>query len=401
MFFVAIFVRIKNMEKLMAEKKILFISLAVGVTLFLLLLSFSDAAKNSNKEFLAKNHAEESTAERLDVEIVEKEDEINEAIKSELEEYIKDDINNLEIQEEGTSFEGEEELSGETKEDVSVLPLALKTKNPKELRIGFMTDLHAKSSSGSSRAERVIKPIFKERINYFIEEMNNEFVPDFLLLNGDVIEGTGRDDEVGSGELRSIKELFNKTKIPKYWVVGNHDLRAVNKDRWKEALEIDYLDKAVDIGDYRVIILDSNYDEKGKSASPENFYTRGNVSSEQIGWLERELQTEKKKIVFVHHPPLWDVDVRSNGGLPPKALELQSVFAKNKVTAVFSGHVEDFFYDRIDEVRYYVLPGVIKNKTYQGTFTEIKIINEEIELNVSYIGSNGKYRKINIKDVLE
>lgn len=399
--FIVIFVKLRDMEKLTNKKKILFISLAGGMALFLLLLGFSYAAKNSHKELLIENQIDENNTERLDVEIIEKEEGVNEAIENELEEYIEDDISDLEIQEEIPDFVEEEEVVSQPQGGVATLPLVLKTKNPEELRIGFMTDLHAKSNSGNSRAERIIKPIFTERVNHFIEEMNNEFVPDFLLLNGDVIEGTGRDDEIGSGELRSLKKLFDRTQIKKYWVVGNHELRSVNKDRWKEALEIDYLDETIDIDDYRIIILDSNYDEQDRHVAPGGVYTRGNVSSKQINWLKRELQTEKKKIVFMHHPPLWDVNVRSNEGLPLKSLELQKVFSENNVTAVFSGHVEDFFYDKIDEVKYYVLPGVIKNKTYQGTFAEIKIINKEVELDVSYIGSNGKYRKMNIKEVLE
>jgi hypothetical protein len=389
----------KDMKKLLIRRNILLVICVIGIGLILLFLNIHIIGKNSNKT-LNEVQPASNFVERLDVEIIENEEVVSEAIENELEEYIEDDSSDLEIQEEVADFTEKEEVVSQPQDVTATLPLVLKTKKPGELKIGFMTDLHAKSSTGNSRAERIIKPIFIERIDYFIEEMNNEFVPDFLLLNGDVIEGTGRDDEIGSGELRSLKKLFDRTQIKKYWVVGNHELRSVNKEQWKEALQIDYLDKTIDVGDYRIIILDSNYDEQDKHVVPGDVYTRGNVSNKQIKWLEQELQTEKTKIVFMHHPPLWDVNVRENEGLPLNALELQRIFSRNNVTAVFSGHIEAFFYDKIDNVGYYVLPGVIKHETYQGTFAEIIITNKELELDVSYIGSNGKYRKINIKEVL-
>jgi len=51
-------------------------------------------------------------------------------------------------------------------------------------------------------------------------------------------------------------------------------------------------------------------------------------------------------------------------------------------------------------VRYFVLPGVVKNEKYQGTYAEIKIENDRIELDVSYL-KNDKYRRLNLKEILD
>ncbi|HAV11426.1 MAG TPA: hypothetical protein DCX32_02680 [Candidatus Moranbacteria bacterium] len=345
----------------------------------------------------------ENEVDRLDVEITESEV-MGDALESEIEEYIEDDISELVVVDEEEAVtdnqDDAEAANGDDGQILATLPLPKRDRGADELRIGFMTDLHAKSNSGSSREERVIKPLFVERINHFIERMNNEFVPDFLLLNGDVIEGTGRDAVVGSGELSSLKKLFDRTLLPKYWVVGNHELRAVDKAQWKDSLGIDYLDKSFDIGNYRVIVLDSNFDENDDDIKPGEYFTRGKVSKRQIKWLEEAFKTDKKKIVFMHHPPLWNIDSRSNSGFPLNALEIRKVFRENGVMAVFSGHIEDFFYDRIDGVRYFVLPGVVKNEKYQGTYAEINIGGDRIELDVSYL-KNDKYRRLNLKEILD
>lgn len=384
------------MKKFKIKKETLNILSAIGAIIFLIVLVNFYSGRDNEKVDQSNEKAD-----RLDVEIIEESENIDEVLEDEIEGYIEDDISDLEIKEEESEDIEDDQVVASDSAEVAVLPIFQREKRDNELRIGFMTDIHAKSNAGASRSDRVIKPIFKERINYFIEKMNNEFIPNFILLNGDVIEGTGRDNIVGMGELVSVKRLFNRTQIPKYWVAGNHDLRPVNKDGWKKALEIDYMDKSFDVGDYRIIILDSNYDDEGNHVDPENYYTRGSITKKQLEWVENELKTDKKKIVFIHNPPLWDVDVRSNSGLPKNALEIQKVFSQNNVMAVFSGHIEDFFYDKIDGVKYFVLPGVIKSEKYQGTFAEIEIIDDKIEMDVSYVGNNGKYRKINIKEIVK
>ena len=249
------------------------------------------------------------------------------------------------------------------------------------LKIGLMTDLQARSSTGKMRSDRIIKEEFMEPLNTFLSHMTEKFQPDFLVQNGDIIEGTGRDGEVGSGELRSIKRIHDEVGIPVKWVIGNHEVRAVTKEEYLQALEIDYLYKYEDIGDYRIVIIDSNFDEQDRDIIPGDYYTRGKVSQEQMQWLEEEaLKTDKKKIVFIHHPPVWNIPNKENDGLPLNALELRSLFAKNDVTAVFAGHIEQLYTEEVDGVKYYVLPGVVKSDEYKGTYYTISINGDNVEL---------------------
>ncbi len=73
--------------------------------------------------------------------------------------------------------------------------------------------------------------------------------------------------------------------------LGNHDLFEVASRYFDPGLPAGqngmYYSK--EVGNYRFIFLDSS---------------TGEIHSEQLGWLESALQTEKKVCVFMHHPVL-------------------------------------------------------------------------------------------------
>ena len=165
-----------------------------------------------------------------------------------------------------------------------------------ELVIGFITDTHV-ASELNSQGTRKLGDNFVKDINYFVEKMNNEVVPDLMIVNGDVIEGTNVSSAIGTKELQLTKEIFSRSKIPTYWVLGNHDLRSVDKQQWKKALGIDYTRKAFDIRGYRVIILDSNYTKSGEDVKPGQGYTRGKVGEGEIKWLKSEKFVDRKSVV--------------------------------------------------------------------------------------------------------
>jgi metallophosphoesterase superfamily enzyme len=95
------------------------------------------------------------------------------------------------------------------------------------LRIGFLTDLHIRSSRIDDNENRALNPKFNDKLEYFENQMRRDFQPDLIVVNGDVIEGTGEPSQTAKKELKLCKNLLSETKIPLYWVLGNHDLRAV------------------------------------------------------------------------------------------------------------------------------------------------------------------------------
>jgi Icc-related predicted phosphoesterase len=157
--------------------------------------------------------------------------------------------------------------------------------------------------------------------------------------------------------------------------------------------------KAFNVGNYKIIILDSNFTRDDKDVVPGNGYTRGHISEKQIKFLEKELKnTDKRTIVFMHHPPLWSIDGKSNFAFPDNAKKLQEIFSENKTFAVFAGHIEDLFLQEIGGVKYFVSPGIVKNEKYQGTFSEITIKKDKLIIEMSYLKSDGSYRTIRTKE---
>lgn len=331
---------------------------------------------------------------------------------AEVSRIIENDVAELTVQEDTeetkaeTKTENIEQTTAETDEEKSIknepeeelsskLPAYVPiTRNSDELTIGFITDLHVFNGASANK----LADQFSNRIYYFVKKMNNEIVPDFMLINGDVVEGTKIPANTSIKQLQLVKNIFNFSKIQKYWVPGNHDLRSVTKQQWKSALGINYLRKSFELRNYKIIILDSNFNEKDNNVSPGNGYTRGHVSREEIKWLEKELKnTDKKTIIFIHHSPLSNVDFKSDLKLLDNATELRELFAKYDVLAVFSGHIEDLYSEKADGVQYFSIPGIYKNPKYPGAFSVINIKESGVDVSLSYL-VNGNYTTISVKN---
>lgn len=375
------------------------IAIIIPIILCLMLLSFGAYKYVEDRKNIT------AMKEDIDIEIISEGRELaEESIEEEVdEEKMETDAEELEITKEEKEESVEEAESEEVAEAEMGMPAALlpplKTRDdPDELRIGFITDLHVRSISDKT-GKWVLKPDFTAKINYFIEKMNNDFVPNFILSNGDIIEGTNASSEKGMAELALVKKLFDRTVLEKYWTVGNHDLRSVDKKQFMQALEIDYVNKAFEVGNYKIITLDSNFRADSSNIVPGKGYTRGYVSKKQVDFLKRELKnTDKRTLVFLHHPPLWNIDGKSNSGLLENSPELMEIFSQKKVFAVFAGHIEDLFFQEIDGVKYFISPGMIKNEKYQGTFSEITIKKGKIVIDMNYLKKDGTYRTVRIKE---
>lgn len=264
------------------------------------------------------------------------------------------------------------------------------------LRIAFITDIHAQSDFLDGKFK--IRSIFVDRINYFLRQTNDKLGSDIIIINGDVIEGTKIPSSQGQEEINQIKKLLDQTSIKKYWVIGNHDLRSVEKQQWKQILNIDYTYKSFKTKGCKVLILDSNFDADGRSVSPGSSYTRGNISEKEMGWLKKELSSKEKKIIFMHHPPLRGINSVPDINLLKNTNELRALFSENNVLAVFAGHIEDLYFEEYNGVKYFVFPGIYKNSKYQGAFASIDIEKSKIKAEMSYIGKNGDYKTMEIED---
>lgn len=151
---------------------------------------------------------------------------------------------------------------------VSILPKARpiwerKLETSQKTKIGIITDTHLRATriNRLNKKDDAPRQLDEDDIFPLIRFNKNMavFKPDFIVHLGDVIEGTGDSDFIGALTLREIKNNLDENKIPIWWVLGNHDLRGVSREEFKEITELESLDYVRDVGDYRFVFLDANY----------------------------------------------------------------------------------------------------------------------------------------------
>lgn len=267
----------------------------------------------------------------------------------------------------------------------------ISVKGPSTIKIGLFSDLHAISSDGKN---------LDAGYSDFIEEFSgyaNQSHSNIVIVNGDIIEGTRHPADTGMFELGLVRDRMEKIFLDKLWLIGNHDLRSVNRSQWKSAMGVDYLDKSIQIDEYKIILLDSNYGSEGKMNDSEGADSGFLLSDAQLAWLENELRnSDKIKIVFMHHPPVLDNEIKKSY-LPKGTEKIQQLFSLYEVSAVFSGHVEKLAHRNIDGVDYYIFPGPTKSPDYPGAFQTIRMIDKKTIVTLFAKNEKGEYERQKIE----
>ncbi len=138
---------------------------------------------------------------------------------------------------------------------------------------------------------------------------------------GDVIEGTGEENVAAMTMVALVKAALDKAQLPIYWSIGNHDLRAVTKEQFRDIVDQPALNYAWDDGDYRFIVLDLNEDKtveeisedvnhgypvdetsEDDPAADDDPNEDGDLPPGTIRWLREQLSTEKRVFIFCHYP---------------------------------------------------------------------------------------------------
>ena len=166
-------------------------------------------------------------------------------------------------------------------------------------------------------------------------EQINQLGPDFVIHLGDV------SDRGTKPELDRFDGLIAKLDAPIITVAGNHDTKSHRKsfsERYVSPNEFTGLmDYSFDYGGVRFIVLDNS-----------EYY----LSADQLEWLERQLQTDRRKIVSMHCPPdygRW----KDLGGMyvPEKFMALMKAY---EVELVYSGHIHLHNYMKVAGTRYVI-----------------------------------------------
>ncbi len=274
-----------------------------------------------------------------------------------------------------------------------------------ELKVGIITDTQVHASRVNkyrkgSDADRYLKPRYGDAVDAFVIEMET-FQPDVVVVPGDIVEGTNDDDFVSVSGLQIIQEKLSVLDVPIIWAVGNHELRSLTKEEYMQALGIDYLNSTFDYGDHRIIVLDGNFYPGDIDVVPGGErYIRGHVAQSGIKYLEKELQTDKQTIVFIHQPPLVGEDItdRSPNGLLDNADVIQDLLVKYNASTAMGGHIEYKRHIEKDGVDYYALPGTIKSPVYPGAYYSVIFTEGKPDVTMFYIDPDeGEYVEVDFE----
>lgn len=236
------------------------------------------------------------------------------------------------------------------------------------LKVGFVTDWEygTRKQLGAKLTRKAPVELAKAVIKL------NEFQPDLVIGGGDYIESSAVKPEDAKAQLKEINDIFSLVEAPRLYAMGNHDLRSIADNDIREILGITENHAIKDIGDWRIVVLDTNFDENGQHRNAKS-YVLGGVSEEELEWLSEALMTEKPVLVFSHHSPTIVRDARN---IMVKSI-LNDVAVRNvleqagNVAAVFSGHTPVTYHERLNGINYFVADTLV-NVNSLGSFVTIE-----------------------------
>lgn len=238
-----------------------------------------------------------------------------------------------------------------------------------DLKFVQLSDVHF-SDSGENTTFKMTgesPKLLEDAVNQ-INEMQDL---NFVMLTGDQV------NVPYEKELQAFLTYADKIKAPWYFAFGNHD-RCVGGYLTKEL----YLDIVGSHNEnfkfktpyysfepqkgYKVIVLDTIISERVTS--------NGEISKEQLAWLDKELKDSQKDVVLIFmHVPIIE-PFPSNGHRLLNAGEVQGMIEKYKnPIAVFSGHYHGAKITQNGNVLYVSSPALV---SYPNAFRVITVRNQ-------------------------
>ncbi len=245
------------------------------------------------------------------------------------------------------------------------------------VRFGVVADVH-----------RDVMHDANERLTAFVDAMQRQR-PDFAIQMGDFCIPIPEND--------SFMDVWSRLAMPRYHVLGNHDMDGVGKHRpdksyaFRREETMEYWGMkaryySFDIGNVHAIVLDGN--DRGPGQQPYYRY----VADDQAQWLASDLAgTERTTILFIHQSL-----ERPDGGVENQAAIRKILEQANrragyqKVVACFTAHhhrdyvqkINGIYYPQINSMSYHWLGGKYQHVRY----------SEEIDARFPYIKYTVPYR---------
>jgi 3',5'-cyclic AMP phosphodiesterase CpdA len=259
------------------------------------------------------------------------------------------------------------------------------------MRTAIISDIHVLEENREEAFERLEGTV--ERIR--------EKDPELVIVLGDMIGGavtTGKEapeETEGMKELEEVRERIERIEAEKIYLLGNHE-QDIDKERFSEVFEQQTYGLK-QVGGESFIYLDSS--------APELSGSRGQISREQLEFLDRKLAELEDAFVVIHHPihfrdlshsTFWDV-------YPERAFcgnkkEINNVIADHgNVEAVFNSHIHDTDHTEFKNFDHFTNPPFISESREEGFKEAFSIMDIEPErIQVEMFEGEEKYRTYRI-----
>ncbi len=241
---------------------------------------------------------------------------------------------------------------------------------PSILKIGFVTDWeYGYRKRMKHKLTLQSLPALEAAVTY----LNDEYHPDIVIGGGDYIESTLVKPERAKEQLAQVNAVFRKLSAPRLYALGNHDMRSLSKADVREVLGLEENHTFRDIGDWRLVVLDTNFNEDGSDREAKQ-YVSGFVSESELAWLASVLRTDRPVLVFSHHSPVMSP---SSGGTfavnIQNAASVRAVLeAAGNVVGVVSGHSPYGYAEERNGIHYFVVDTLV-NEPALGTFATLDL----------------------------
>ncbi|MFB6244734.1 MAG: metallophosphoesterase [Candidatus Nanohaloarchaea archaeon] len=246
------------------------------------------------------------------------------------------------------------------------------------MRAAIISDIHLLEENREEALEKLEETV--ERI----DEEN----PDLVIVLGDMIGGavtTGKEapeETEGVEELREVRDRVERIEAETLYLLGNHE-QDIDKQEFSEVFGQEK-HGLKQVGGENFIYLDSS--------APELSGSRGQISREQLEFLDEKLEELEDVFLVIHHPVhfrdlshsvFWDV-------YPERAFcgnkkEINNVLEKHEgVRAVFNAHIHDLNLTEFKDNAHFTNPPFISESREEGFYEYFTVaeIDESVDLKV-------------------
>lgn len=230
-----------------------------------------------------------------------------------------------------------------------------------QFRFAVLADTHINPTDDESPSPWLTNRHANARSRAVVQEINR-YEPAFTVHLGDIVHPVPSQPTYAEAAAQA-KSVLDLLESPIHCVPGNHDMGDKYVE-WAPAVVVNepFLDAyeshfgkdfyAFEHEGCRFLVLNSQVFNSGLARE-----------SEQWRWLEAELAAgdASRTFLFSHYPPYvadpGEIEHYDNMGEPARG-RLLRLTEQHGVAAVFAGHVHNYFYDRLGDCDFYVLPAV-------------------------------------------